>query len=827
MSIDTEIGAVVATPGEQVNLSALFSVTPAANNPTYLILSGLDRDEYTAAYNTADMGSLSGNGVTQAFSDVSDDEWSVGIVFTYQASTGSYYNATYGYLNQMTFTASSNTDDNVGLSIFTTNSHRLALADAADPYSMVVDPYQFTFAGGVSIVTQPSYGGPAPSQATPDSICATADSFIGQAWNLDGCWVLASNISAEAGASLPVASTLIGVPGVANGEWIVAYNGPVSVNAAWEQTVTAGEMVVFETTSGGGHITTVVSGSGASAMLVDNIVYVYGDGSYANAANDGSANDIIVSAPHPAWQEFDGVDPSMVVVYQLDTPTVTDLVTSATVGEGAGRSLAPLFTASNPLASQAITEWQVYNTNPEDAIAVAGVAQSADHSAADAATVASLSAAALLAGPVAGTDTIEVRAYNGSYWGDWQSLTASVVAPTPPSVTDQTAGQIWTAGQAVNLALAADTFTDPQGETLSYAASQSNGAALPAWLSFNGATDTFTGTAPSSTGSLTLQVTATDTSGLSASESFAITVRPPPIMLGSDAVYAVVTPDQTVVLGAGSSNVALQSTATLLYAASGTAAVIDAGGFDTIVGSSGSMTVNVTSGAPLVFGGTGSLFFSGGEGASTVVGGAGTDTIFANGGGGQFWGGGGPMLFVGGSGVSTAVGGAGASTLFGGSGQDLLVAGTGASTLIGGGSGAVIVGLGSNPDALVAGSGNETLVGSAGGGNDLMFAGTGTDAMFGGSGNDTFIGASGAAQMVAGAGQEVFLFSQGSAGGSAVIWNFAQGADEVALLGYGANAVSNALASATVAFGSTTISLPDNTRITFANIADLKASDFR
>ena len=81
--------------------------------------------------------------------------------------------------------------------------------------------------------------------------------------------------------------------------------------------------------------------------------------------------------------------------------------------------------------------------------------------------------------------------------------------------------------------------------------------------------------------------------------------------------------------------------------------------------------------------------------------------------------------------------------------------------------------------------------------------------------------------MVAGAGQEVFLFSQGSAGGSAVIWNFAQGADEVALLGYGANAVSNALASATVAFGSTTIGLPDNTRITFANIADLKASDFR
>ncbi len=35
-----------------------------------------------------------------------------------------------------------------------------------------------------------------------------------------------------------------------------------------------------------------------------------------------------------------------------------------------------------------------------------------------------------------------------------------------PKVTDQTATQTWTEGQAVNLKLPANTFTDPQGETL-------------------------------------------------------------------------------------------------------------------------------------------------------------------------------------------------------------------------------------------------------------------------------------------------------------------------------------------------------------------------
>jgi hypothetical protein len=105
------------------------------------------------------------------------------------------------------------------------------------------------------------------------------------------------------------------------------------------------------------------------------------------------------------------------------------------------------------------------------------------------------------------------------------SETFAVATPAAaPTVTAQTASQTWNTNQAVNFTLAANTFTDPQKETLTYAATQANGTALPTWLKFNGTTDTFSGTAPATATSLSLKVTATDTSGLSVSETFTAAV---------------------------------------------------------------------------------------------------------------------------------------------------------------------------------------------------------------------------------------------------------------------------------------------------------------
>jgi hypothetical protein len=101
------------------------------------------------------------------------------------------------------------------------------------------------------------------------------------------------------------------------------------------------------------------------------------------------------------------------------------------------------------------------------------------------------------------------------------SLNMSAAAP---KLSAQTAAQKWSGNQKVNFTLAANTFTDPQGQKLTYAATQSNGSALPSWLSFNASTRTFSGTAPSSASSLGIRVTATDQSGLSATETFGVTV---------------------------------------------------------------------------------------------------------------------------------------------------------------------------------------------------------------------------------------------------------------------------------------------------------------
>ena len=65
-----------------------------------------------------------------------------------------------------------------------------------------------------------------------------------------------------------------------------------------------------------------------------------------------------------------------------------------------------------------------------------------------------------------------------------------------------------------------NTLSDPAGEALTYTALQSSGAALPAYLTFNGATRTFTTTSVLNDRDPLIKLTATDTQGRSVSDTF-------------------------------------------------------------------------------------------------------------------------------------------------------------------------------------------------------------------------------------------------------------------------------------------------------------------
>ncbi|MEN6408463.1 MAG: putative Ig domain-containing protein, partial [Anaerolineaceae bacterium] len=75
-----------------------------------------------------------------------------------------------------------------------------------------------------------------------------------------------------------------------------------------------------------------------------------------------------------------------------------------------------------------------------------------------------------------------------------------------------------------------DVFIDNPGDTLTYTARLGTGDPLPAWLTFDAAARTFSGTPPAGSAgtALVIQLTATDSGGASGSISFNLNVLPPP-----------------------------------------------------------------------------------------------------------------------------------------------------------------------------------------------------------------------------------------------------------------------------------------------------------
>ncbi len=156
----------------------------------------------------------------------------------------------------------------------------------------------------------------------------------------------------------------------------------------------------------------------------------------------------------------------------------------------------------------------------------------------------------LAAAPAAG-QTVTV-----SYTPDEDSMTTDSRASAPMAVafTDRAVGTGPTVanpipdttavvGTAFSYQFPANTFNDPDGDTLTYTATQGDDSALPGWLSFDAGTRTFSGTpTAANAGTVSVKVTASD-SALSVSDTFDIAVSNAPTVANA-------IPDQTATVNA-------------------------------------------------------------------------------------------------------------------------------------------------------------------------------------------------------------------------------------------------------------------------------------
>ncbi|MEQ8552016.1 MAG: putative Ig domain-containing protein [Cyclobacteriaceae bacterium] len=127
-----------------------------------------------------------------------------------------------------------------------------------------------------------------------------------------------------------------------------------------------------------------------------------------------------------------------------------------------------------------------------------------------------------------GTITIKVTADDGFGGSASTEFDITVSGNRTPVVNNDLVDQSIIADEAFSYQFDAGTFSDPDGDALTYSAELDGGATLPTWLSFDGASRTFTGTPPvESIGeTLTVVVSADDSNGGIVSAQFVLSINP-------------------------------------------------------------------------------------------------------------------------------------------------------------------------------------------------------------------------------------------------------------------------------------------------------------
>ncbi|NHZ35238.1 putative Ig domain-containing protein [Massilia rubra] len=271
---------------------------------------------------------------------------------------------------------------------------------------------------------------------------------------------------------------------------------------------------------------------------------------------------------------------------------------------------------------------------------------------------------------------------------------------------------------AFSSVLPARTLVDPDGDAVTYKLSQSGGAALPSWLSFDPLTRTLSGTPlAGAAASLSLVLGATDSVGLTGAIGFKLNIA-------ADAVRNLAgTIDADVLNG------------------------LSAG--DTLSGQAGNDQLNGLGGNDVL---------DGGLGADRMAGGTGDDRYLVDAAGDQ-------VVELANEGRDTVVvsvgytlpvnaevlvlGGAGALAGYGNGTDNVLYGNSGNNFLNGNGGN----------DLLQGGAGNDSLVDTMGKG--LFDGGSGVDTLSGGAGNEMYIGGAGNDIITTGNGIDIIAFNRG------------------------------------------------------------------
>lgn len=348
-----------------------------------------------------------------------------------------------------------------------------------------------------------------------------------------------------------------------------------------------------------------------------------------------------------------------------------------------------------------------------------------------------------------------------------------------PAVANPIADQIVLEDMPLTIVIPASTFTDSDaGDVLTYSTTLANGASLPAWLSFDAATRTFSGTPRNvDVGTLALALTATDSDNLSVSTGFTLTVQnvnDAPTLANPIADQVVNTEAAFTFTIAANTFADVDAGEILTYGAtqadgtalptwltfnpntrtfSGTPGVGDAGVITVNVTATDSENLSVSDRFDVVVT-IPNLVLTGTAGNDVLTGGAGDDQLFGLAGN---------DTLTGQAGNDQLDGGTGVDTMRGNSGNDIYVVdvtGDVVAELANEGTDTVqssitytlganvehltllgttaINGTGNALDNSLTGNGaNNTLMGGAG--HDTLNGGAGTDTLVGGTGNDIYI----------------------------------------------------------------------------------------